>query len=89
MQLYNILCVATVVRVVVTQHAGESVGGYLSCDHLIMMLTRSGHGGWNSRGRGASHSGAGGSLLLQHGPVEGVVVLVVEGAEEDPEHGPH
>ena len=53
-----------------------------------MMLTRSGHGGWNSRGRGASHSGTGCSLLLQHGPVEGVVVLVVQGSEEDPNYGP-
>ena len=51
-----------------------------------MMLARSWHGGWNSRGRGASHSGAGCSLLLQHGPVERVVVLVVQGAEEDPKN---
>jgi len=53
-----------------------------------MMLTRSGHGGWNSGGSGASYSGTGCSLLLQHGPVEGVVVLVVQGSEEDPEQLP-
>jgi len=52
------------------------------------MLARSGHGGWNSGGGGASHSGTRCSLLLQHGPVEGVVVLVVQGAEEDPEELP-
>jgi len=53
-----------------------------------MMLARSGHRGWNSRGRGASHGSAGCSLLLQHGPVEGVVVLVVQGSEEDPKQLP-
>jgi len=53
-----------------------------------MMLARSGHGWWDSRGGSASHGSTGCSLLLQHRPVEGVVVLVVEGAEEDPEELP-
>jgi len=53
-----------------------------------MMLARSWHGGWNSRGGRASHCSAGGRLLLQHGPVEGVVVLVVQGSEEDPKQLP-
>lgn len=39
--------------------------------------------------RGTLHSGGGQScLLLQHGPVERVVVLVVQRAEEDPEQLP-
>lgn len=51
----------------------------------MLYLARPGHGGRRHGGGGSPHGGAGGGLLLQHGPVEGVVVLVVEGAEEDPE----
>ena len=51
---------------------------------LMMTLARSRHGGRGHRGRGASHCSAGRRLLLQHGPVEGVVVLVVQRTEKDP-----
>ena len=38
--------------------------------------------------RGSPDRGAGGSFLFQHGPVKGVVILVVEGAEQDAEQLP-
>lgn len=52
------------------------------------ILAGPGHGGRGHRCRGSSDSGAGSSFLFQHGPVEGVVILVVEGAEEDAEQLP-
>ena len=50
----------------------------------LMTLARSRHGWRSHRSRGASHGSTGRGLLLQHGPVEGVVVLVVQRAEKDP-----
>ena len=46
------------------------------------------HCGRGHRCRGSPDRGAGGSFLFQHGPVEGVVILVVEGAEQDAEQLP-
>ena len=46
---------------------------------------RARHGRGSHRRDGASHSSAGSSLLLQHRPVERVVVLVVQCPEQDPE----
>ena len=46
---------------------------------------RSRHGRGSHRRNGASHSSTGSSLLLQHRPVERVVVLVVQCPEQDPE----
>ena len=53
----------------------------------LMTLARSWHGWRSHRGRGAPHGRTGRGLLLQHGPVEGVVVLVVQRAEKDPANG--
>jgi len=53
-----------------------------------MTLARSRHGWRSHRSRGASHGSTGRGLLLQHGPVEGVVVLVVQRAEKDPKELP-
>ena len=46
---------------------------------------RARHGRGSHRRNGASHSSTGSSLLLQHRPVERVVVLVVQCPEQDPE----
>jgi hypothetical protein len=54
----------------------------------MFYLARPWHGGRGHGGRGSSDRGAGGSFLFQHGPVKGVVILVVEGAEEDAEQLP-
>jgi len=53
-----------------------------------MTLARSWHGGRGDRGRGSPYGSAGSSLLLQHSPVEGVVILVVQRTEEDPKELP-
>lgn len=45
--------------------------------------------GGGGLGRGARDSrGSGGGFLLEHGPVKGVVILVVQGAEQDAEQLP-
>jgi len=48
-------------------------------------LARSRHGGRSNGGGSSSDSSGGCGLLFQHCPVESVVVLVVQGSEEDPE----
>ena len=50
--------------------------------------TASGRGGGLGGRAALDPGGRQGGLLLQHGPVEGVIVLVIEGAEEDPEELP-
>ena len=49
-----------------------------------MQHTSRGQGSGHS-GEGAAGAGRGGSLLLEQCPVKGVVVLVIESAEEDTE----
>ena len=61
----------------------SKVGTWVSCSAGAWELRLKGSRG--SDGDGARGGGNRGSLLLQHRPVEGVVVLVVEGAEEDSE----
>merc|ERR1719193_1047113 len=53
--------------------------------YLYVSASRSWHGWRSHRSSGATHSSTSSSLLLQHCPVEGVVILMVEGTEQDPE----
>ena len=49
------------------------------------LSARTRHGRRSHGSHRASHGSTRRSLLLQHGPVEGVVILVVQGSEQDPE----
>jgi len=52
----------------------------------LSSLTASLSAGRGNRGSGRSPASLGSSsLLLQHRPIEGVVILVIEGPKEDPE----
>ena len=52
------------------------------------ILARPRHCGRGHGCGGSPDSSTGGSFLFQHGPVESVVILVVEGSEEDAEQLP-